>query len=60
MSERIEVMGEIHSSGTAGQLRASEVAFNFGSRLKLNTCSNLILSARRSIRSLPPKRYRLS
>lgn len=57
LSDRIQVMGEIHGSGPAGQLRDSEVVFNFGSRIKLDTRSNLIFSAGRSIRSQSDPRF---
>lgn len=50
LSEKIEVMGEIHGSSPASNLRDSEVVFNFGSRIYLDSRLNFIFSAGRSIR----------
>jgi hypothetical protein len=50
LNERLEVMGEIHSSGVLRQLEESETVFNLGSRVKLTKHTKLLVSAGRSLR----------
>lgn len=47
--EKAEFMAEIHGTGPSGRLSASEVVFNFGSRIKLTKHTNLLLSSGRSV-----------
>lgn len=57
LSDKVEVMGEIHGNGPAGRLRDSEVVFNLGSRLKLSEHANFIFSVGKSIRSSSDPRF---
>jgi len=50
VSERVELLGEIHATGPAKALGQSEVVYNFGTRVKLTTHATLILSGGRSLR----------
>ena len=50
LSDRLELMGEIHGTGQRARLSDSEVVFNLGSRVKLTDHATLISSAGRSIR----------
>lgn len=50
LNPKVEVMGEIHGSGSAENLRDSEIVLNFGSRITLDSQTKLIFSAGRSIR----------
>ncbi len=51
LNSSVEVMGEIHGTGLTRKLGDSEVVYNFGSRIKLNSHANFIFSAGKSIRS---------
>lgn len=51
LTDKVEVMGEIHGTGPAVSLRSSEIVFNCGSRIKLSDHASFIFSAGRSIQS---------
>lgn len=57
LSDKVEVMGEIHGTGPTARLRESEIVCNFGSRIKLSDHANFIFSIGRSIRSNSDPRF---
>ena len=57
LNSAVEVMGEIHGAGPATKLRDSEIVFNFGSRVRLNSNANIIFSAGTSIRRNSDPRF---
>lgn len=57
LSDSVEVMGEIHGTGPATKLGDSEIVFNFGSRIKLDSRANFIFSAGKSLRGNADPRF---
>ena len=50
LNDRVELMGEIHGTGPRAKLSDSEVVYNLGSRVKITSHVNLIMSAGKTLR----------